>query len=181
MKKHGKAEGHTVLELACGSGYWTEQLAQSAERVLATDINQAMLDIARAKELDTDVVEFAEADANDLQIDGEFTCCFAGFFWSHVLRAEQSGFLEQLRKKLGKDTLLVMLDNVYVDGSSTVIARTDLEGNTFQIRTLANGERHEVLKNFPTDSALRKKLAPSVRDIRILRLEHYWLLTGRLK
>jgi hypothetical protein len=76
---------------------------------------------------------------------------------------------------------VVMVDNVYVEGSSTPIARTDAEGNTYQIRTLPNGERYEIIKNFPTDSALRKRSGAMLKDIRILRLEHYWILTGRLK
>jgi SAM-dependent methyltransferase len=173
--------GHRVLELACGTGYWTAQLAQSAASVLATDINQEMIETAKAKNLPAGKVSFAVADAFDLQVDGPFSACFAGFWWSHVKRQEQAAFLEQLRARLGKDTYLVLIDNVYVEGSSTSIARTDLDGNTYQIRTLDDGTRHEVLKNFPTDSALRKKMAGAVKDIRIFRLEHYWMLTGRLK
>jgi len=173
---------HRVLEIACGTGYWTEQLAQSAASVLATDINPEMLDIAQARGLPADKVTFALADAFDLpNEEGRFSACFAGFWWSHVKRQDQAGFLAQLREKLGKDVLLVMLDNVYVEGSSTSIARTDLDGNTYQIRTLPDGARCEVLKNFPTDSALRKKMGASVKDIRILRLDYYWMLTGRLK
>ncbi len=173
---------HRVLEIACGTGYWTEQLAQSAASVLATDINPEMMRIAEAKGLPTDKVKFALADAFDLpSAEGKFSACFAGFWWSHVKRQDQAGFLAQLREKLGKDILLVMLDNVYVEGSSTSIARTDLEGNTYQIRTLPDGERCEVLKNFPADSALRKKIGAAVKDIRIVRLEHYWMLTCKLK
>lgn len=173
--------GHQVLELACGTGYWTAELAQSAASVLATDINQEMIDAAKAKNLPADKVQFALTDAFDLQVDGQFSACFAGFWWSHVKRQEQAAFLEQLRVKLGKDTYLVLIDNIYVEGSSTSIARTDLDGNTYQIRKLGDGTRHEVLKNFPTDSALRKRMADAVKDIRIFRLEHYWMLTGRLK
>lgn len=174
--------GHTVLEIACGTGYWTETVAASAKSVLATDINPQMLELAKARGLDDAKVTFSLADAFDLPADiGQFTACFAGFWWSHVKREDQERFLAHLRARLGKDTLLVLLDNTYVDGSSTVIARTDLEGNTFQIRTGADGRRYEVLKNFPSDSTLRKKIGPSVREIRIARLEYYWLLTCRLK
>jgi len=170
-----------VLEIACGTGYWTAQFAESAQSVLATDINAEMIDIAKAKGMPAEKVRFALADAFDLTLEGTYSACFAGFWWSHVLRQEQEGFLLKLREKLGKDTWLVLIDNVYVEGSSTTIARTDLQGNTFQIRTLPNGERYEVLKNFPTDSALRKKMGAVVKEIRILRLEHYWMLTCRFK
>jgi SAM-dependent methyltransferase len=173
--------GHRVLELACGTGYWTGRIADSAASVLATDINPEVIELAKAKGLPGDKVRFALADAFDPGVSGSFSAVFAGFWWSHIKRQDQAGFLAGLRDKLGKDVLLVMLDNAYVEGSSTPIARTDLEGNTYQIRTTPDGERHEVIKNFPTDSALRKKLGAALKDIRILRLEHYWMLTGRLK
>jgi SAM-dependent methyltransferase len=173
--------GHRVLELACGTGHWTEQYAASAESVLATDINPEMLEQAKAKGLPSDKVQFRLMDAFDPDVEGNFTACFAGFWWSHVKRQEQAGFLTMLRKKLGKDALLVLLDDCHVESDSTTIARTDLEGNTFQFRTLANGERYEVLKNYPTDSALRKRFAESVKEIRIVRLENFWMLTGRFK
>ena len=54
--------------------------------------------------------------------------------------------------------MLVLLDDCYVEGSSETVARTDLEGNTFQIRTAPDGERYEIPKNYPSDSGLRKKL-----------------------
>jgi SAM-dependent methyltransferase len=173
--------GHDVLEIGCGTGYWTAQFAPEAASVLATDINPEVLAVARGKGLPADKVQFALGNAFELNVGGKYSACFAGFLWSHVKRQEQAGFLEHLREKLGKDTLLVLIDNSYVEGSNTPIARTDLEGNTYQIRRLPNGERYEVLKNFPTDSALRKKLARAVKEIRIVRLEHYWMLTGRLK
>jgi SAM-dependent methyltransferase len=173
--------GHRVLEIACGTGYWTAQYAGAAESALATDINPECLELAQAKGLPADKVRFAPADAFDLQVDGKFSACFAGFLWSHVLRQEQEGFLSNLREKLGKNCLLVLIDNTYVEGSSTTIARTDIHGNTFQIRTLPDGQRYEVLKNFPTDSGLRKRLGAAVKDIRVSRLQNYWMLTGRLK
>lgn len=172
--------GHRVLELACGTGYWTARIADAAASVLATDINPEAIGIAKARRLPADKVRFALADVIDPEVTGSFSAVFAGS-WSQVKREDQSAVIGQLRAKAGKDASLVMLGEVYVEGVSTTIARTDPEGNTFYIRTAPDGQRYEVVRNFPTDSALRKKLGATLRDIRILRLEHYWLLTAKLK
>ncbi len=76
---------------------------------------------------------------------------------------------------------MVLIDDNYLEEDTAPVARTDAEGNTYQIETLADGERYEYVKNFPTDSALRKKFAGVAKDIRILRLQHTWLLSCRLK
>ncbi len=174
--------GHVVLELACGPGYWTRVIAATADSVVATDINPEMIEMARLRALPADKVQYRVADAYDLPADlGSFTAIFIGFWWSHVQRADQERLLAQLSKKVGKDTMLVLLDDCYVEGSSDTVARTDLEGNTFQIRTAEDGQRYEIPKNYPSDSGLRKKMGSSVREIKITRLEYYWLLTCRLK
>jgi cyclopropane fatty-acyl-phospholipid synthase-like methyltransferase len=175
-------EGHKVLELACGTAYWTELIADVAESVHATDIVPEMLALAETRGLDEDVVTFGPLDAFDLpESNGQYTAVFAAGWWSHVKREDQDKYLKQLRAKFGKDTLLVLLDDSYVDGASMVIARTDAEGNTYQILTADDGQRYEIMKNYPTDSALRKKLVPHGREIRIERLEYYYLLSCRLK
>jgi SAM-dependent methyltransferase len=173
--------GHVVLELGCGSGYWTALIAETADSVLATDINPEMIALAQHRGL-PDNVSLRVADGQDLPADiGDFTAVFIGFWWSHMRRDEQDRFLAQLRARVGKDVLLVILDDDYVEGSSVTVARTDLEGNTYQILTAPDGQRYELPKGYPSDSALRKRLAPAVREIRIARTEFYWLLTCRLK
>jgi hypothetical protein len=120
------------------------------------------------------------ADALDLPADlGAYTAVFVGFLWSNLRRDEQDHLLAELRKRIGKDVLLVLVDEGLAEGEP--VARTDAQGNTYQILTAPDGERYEVPKNDPTDSALRKRLAPAAREIRIERLEHYWLVSCRLK
>jgi SAM-dependent methyltransferase len=171
--------GHTVLELACGAGYWTGAIAQVCDTLLATDANPGLIDLARQR-LPGDTVRWSVVDALDIPAElGEFSAVFIGFLWSNLVRDEQERLLAQLRKRAGKDALLVMLDDVQAEEET--IARTDVQGNTFQIFVSPDGGRYELPKNFPSDSALRKRLSPAVREIKIERTEHYWLATCRLK
>ena len=174
--------GQTVLELACGTGYWTEVIAANAAKVLATDILDEMIARAQTRRFPEGKVAFRTVDGLDLPADlGKFSCVFIGFWWSHLKRDEQDALLAELRARLGHDVTLILLDDAYVEGSSTTIARTDAQGNTYEIVAAPDGERFELPKNYPADSALRKRLGGEVREIRIERLTYYWMLTCRLK
>ena len=178
--------GHRVLELACGTGVWTEMIAQGAESVLATDINGEMLEVARELCEGLDNVRWRQLDVFDLPADLEqggekFTAVFMAGLWSHFTRDQQDAFLAQLKKRLGKDVLLVLVDDEYIEGESATIARTDAQGTTWQIVEDEDGSRHELPKNYPTDSALRKRLGAAGKEIKVARWEFYWVATCRLK
>jgi hypothetical protein len=70
---------------------------------------------------------------------------------------------------------------VYVEGTSNTVARTDLQGNTYEIVTTDEGQRIERVMSYPTDSALRKRLANAAKEIRVARWEYFWVLTCKLK
>lgn len=167
-----------VLEIACGTGYWTPLIAEQAESVLATDYNEEPLAIAKSKAYRRANVTFAQADAYALPDWGQkFSACYAGFWWSHVPLGEIAGFLGNLEKVLQPGATVAFMDNRYVEGSSTPISRTDAEGNTYQARRLADGSSHEVLKNFPTAQELRARLG---KDVRYVEYEYYWIASYRI-
>src|SRR6187397_3532726 len=60
-------KGRTVLEVACGTGYWTQFLAPAARHVYAGDINDAVLEIARDKRLPLGKATFFRGDAITLE------------------------------------------------------------------------------------------------------------------
>ncbi len=67
-------ENGSVLEIACGTGISTEYLRAalpSTCAIVATDVNDAMLDFAREKRGDLDNVRFENADALDLPFDAD--------------------------------------------------------------------------------------------------------------
>ncbi len=173
----------SVLELGCGSGFWTETIAQSASAMLATDINDEMLELAQERDYPEGVVEFAKTDWLTLDVpEGRpLNACFGAGVWSHVKREDYSKVLANIRRVVGAGGVLILVDDNTVEGFTRPVARTDAEGNTYQIREQADGARVEILKNFPTDSYLKKKFSAVARDIRLSRNEYFWMLTCVLK
>ena len=172
--------GRHVYEVACGTGYWTQFVAPAAASVFATDYNEEVLALARAKPLPPGRVSFARGDAfapssAPAPCDG----ALAAFWWSHVRRgAEMESFLRAFFARLQPGARFLFLDNRFVAGSSTPFARTDADGNTYQLRRLADGSTHEILKNFPDEAELRAALQPHAARLEWEDSDYYWLAWG---
>jgi len=171
--------GHDVLEVACGTGYWTQPLAETARSIVATDVNSEVLDLAQKKAYSAGKVHFQLADAFALEgVSGQFTAGFAAFWWSHIERGELSGFLKGFHAKLGPGRLVVFADNS-LKGTRHPFTRRDVAGNTYQTRRLEDGREYEVLKNIPTEAELRGYLDGIATDIVYETLTYYWCLSYR--
>lgn len=167
--------GRDVLEVACGTGYWTEVAAGSAAFITVFDINEAVLDIARSKSIDRHNARFAVGDAYQLPVASDgFNAALAVFWWSHVPREQVAGFLGRLHRVLKPGARVVFIDNTFVPGESTPIRRTDDKGNAYQLRRIDNGETFEVLKNYPTEVELREAVEKVAVKIEIQWLKYYW-------
>jgi len=167
-----------VLEVACGTGYWTRVICEAASSVTATDLAEEPMHIARAKSYPKNNVAFVAADAYALPAGlGSFDAALAVFWWSHVPRQRIAEFLGSLHARLEPGARVLLLDNLYVAGNSTPVVETDVDGNTYQLRALADGSRFRVLKNYPSKEELRKVLG---RQVHYRALQYYWLAEYRL-
>lgn len=174
--------GKNVLEVACGTGYWTEQISRVAASILATDINESVLEIARSREL-PETVSFEVVDMFKFETENRFDALFGGFIWSHILLQDLNGFLQKTSGFLQPGGVFAFIDSKPVAGSyhdQRSITQTDAHGNTFQTRTLEDGTQHVVLKNFPTREFLLKTLSVISTDVQFIDLEHYWIVSGRM-
>lgn len=170
-------KGKRVLELACGTGYWTDVIAERAQHITALDVNDEVLEIARSKK-NAGKVTFMRASAYEIPLlDRAHDALFAGFWWSHVPLDKLDGFLTEISSKVKPGALIAFLDNRYVEGSSTPVARTDAVGNTYQQRKLDDGSTHEVLKNFPDEGELIRRVSRHGWGAHVDLLPHYWMLT----
>lgn len=166
-----------VLEIACGTGYWTAQISVSASSIFATDINQTVLDIAKTRQYKNNVV-FEIADMYSLNNNLKYDGIFGGFIWSHILLQNLDNLLIKLKELAKENCDIVFIDSKQVQGKyhdRKSISRVDEYGNTFQTRQLENGATYEVLKNFPANNFLIEKLSKVATDINIIELDFYWI------
>jgi SAM-dependent methyltransferase len=174
--------GKRVLEVAAGTGYWTQVLATTAAEIIATDVNAETIAIAAQRDYGPAPVALRTADAYQLDtVPGEFDLVFCGFWWSHIARADISRFLAGVRARTGPGTVLVLVDNQYVPGNSIPVSRTGPDGDTYQHRSLADGRQYEVLKNFPSREQLAADLEPTATDLAWTELDYYWLASCALR
>ena len=167
-------EGARVLEIAAGTGYWTQFIAPVAASVLGLDSSVETLHIAQTRPNNARA-QWLVGDAYALPASRElYDAAFAGFWFSHIPLARQKEFLLGLNKTLQSGARVVMLDNLYVEGNSTPLTAPDPEGNTYQIRKLADGSSHRVLKNYPNEFDLCELVAAFGVQPTYTQWQYYW-------
>ncbi|MFW9829686.1 MAG: methyltransferase domain-containing protein [Candidatus Thorarchaeota archaeon] len=169
---------HLVLEIACGTGYWTKSIAFVSKFITAVDINDEVLQIARNRGISSNKVTFIQDDVYVLnKIQGNFSAGFAGSWWSHILKSKLKQFINLFHSKLQSNAIIVFMDNRRVKRSSTPISRIDIHGNTYQIRKLEDGREYEILKNFPTKREIHDTLGNEVKNLKIQFLKYFWIVS----
>jgi len=102
----GYASGKTVLDVACGSGYGSGLLAETAAQVIGTDIAREAVDYAR-RHYDSRQTAFLRADCLSLPFrEASFDLVVAFEIIEHIRDAP--GFLIELRRVLAPNGLLLV-------------------------------------------------------------------------
>ena len=167
--------GSDVLEVACGTGYWTRVASAAARRIVASDINWNLLQAARRKVEGRDV-DFLVADAYNLPVTpNTFNCGMAHFWLSHVRRSEISSFVKSFSRHFKPAGRLFFIDSKWVEGYRKPLSRRDEAGNTYQPRTLKDGSQYEILKNYFTEAEWVGYLG-SFGSVQVRELSYLWAI-----
>lgn len=143
-----------VLEIAPGTGIWTEKLARSARTLTAVDAAPEMIEIARRR-VRGQAVEFVVADVFDWVPERRFDMVFFSAWLSHVPDASFAAFWSLLREWLLDDGRVAFIDEqvgeagkeAYLAGSSEIVRRR-----------LADGTRYQIIKVFRSPPELERAL-----------------------
>lgn len=160
-----------VLEIACGTGLWTQALAGPAASVTAIDTAPEAVQIARSR-VRSPKVSFVVADAFSWTTDETYDVIFFAAWLSHVPASRFADFWQSLRGLLAEDGRVLFLDEhvderakeTYVEGREEIVERRLKDGRTFRI-----------VKNFLDPAALEVELGRLGWDCTVRRDGRDWV------
>jgi demethylmenaquinone methyltransferase/2-methoxy-6-polyprenyl-1,4-benzoquinol methylase len=130
------APGGSVLELAAGTGIWTRQLVELADRVIAVDAN------AETLALNTSEAELVRADVFEWEPAERFDLVFFSFWLSHVPEERFEEFWSLVRVALAPGGRVSLVDSGAGDTAHTGTDQADGE----ETRSLADGRTFRIVK-----------------------------------
>ncbi len=119
---------HGMLEIACGTGRVTLQLASEGIQITGLDLSPDMLGVARKKSAGIPNVHWVQADMRSFEIDRKFGCVISpGHSFLYMTTPDdQVRCLEQIKKYLVDGGLVVLhLDNQDVRWLADLIGKRE--------------------------------------------------------
>lgn len=161
-----------VLELACGTGVWTERLLRSATTVTAVDAAPEMLARARARLGTTPSVRLVQADLFSWQPTRRYDAVFFGFWISHVPEDRFESFWNLVDRALAPGGRVFFFDDHHrtqaelIEGAHAAVIQ----------RELNDGTRFRVIKVPHEPARLERRLRALNWDITVTRTSgpFYW-------
>jgi demethylmenaquinone methyltransferase/2-methoxy-6-polyprenyl-1,4-benzoquinol methylase len=136
-----------VLELAGGTGWWTQRLADTAHHLTVVDASPEALAINHERVGRTDV-DYVVADVFGWRPEHSFDVVFFSFWLSHVPRRSFNVFWSLVRSCLAPDGRVFLIDNRTdpTPGPKRNDPYVIEYGPDLQLRRLTDGSEYRVVK-----------------------------------
>jgi 2-polyprenyl-3-methyl-5-hydroxy-6-metoxy-1,4-benzoquinol methylase len=163
-----------VLELAPGTGIWTERLARTAASVTAIDASAEMIAINRAK-VQKETVTYLLDDLFAWQPNRTFDAAVFGFWISHVPLERLAGFLATVAAALRPGGRIFFVDGRREPTSTAVDHQLPAADSQVMTRLLNDGHAYRVVKNFYDPAALTADCAAAGLDVTVRETPTYFI------
>ena len=148
-------QGH-VLELACGTGLWTQLLARHASSVVAVDASPEAIAL-NAERVNAHTVRYVAADIFSWRCEDTFDLIFFSFWLSHVPDSRFVEFWTHVRSLLKPDGVVFFVDSL-LEQTSTATDHGSLDRSGIVQRRLNDGRRFQIVKVFHEPTDLERRL-----------------------
>jgi demethylmenaquinone methyltransferase/2-methoxy-6-polyprenyl-1,4-benzoquinol methylase len=164
-----------ILELACGTGIWTQQLRPYASELVAVDGSPEMLRI-NAVRLHSPAIRYVEADIFQWQPDQQFDTIFFGFWLSHVPPEQFSSFWQIVNRCLAPGGRVFFVDSRFEATSTALDHQLPPATDTVVHRRLNDGREFQICKVFYEAAELMARLGKIGWEFDIQQTANYFLL-----
>ncbi len=166
-----------VLEIACGTGEWTEVLARNADSVTALDSSSDMIKRNKARLKDNPKVRYVLADFYDWKPDKLYDAVSFSFWISHVPGSRLDEFVSKVSRCLVPSGRVVFVDQQVTAEKNEVM---DVPGGEVSIRTLDDGRGFKVIKHFYKHEEIREVFLRNGIRTRVSNTStHFFFVDGR--
>ena len=168
-----------VLELACGTGQWTEVLAETADDLTAVDASAEMLELNRARVARSDVKRVHADLFGWTPPPHGFDVVFFAAWLSHVPPQRFGAFWEQVGSALADGGRVFVIDELpAVAAYETPVP--DAPAPTVR-RRLATGAEYRAVKVFHEPGELERQVAALGFSLSVHPVDRrFYYATGRL-
>lgn len=168
-----------ILELACGTGIWTQELLKLGERITAIDASAEMIAINQAK-LQSEQVQYERADLFRWEPKAQFDMVFFGFWLSHVPSEYLHPFLDQVAQSLKPNGLIFMVDS-RPKLSAMASDQAPLDANVQQQRRLNDGREFTIVKIYYEPAPLEAAFAKAGLSVKAAITDNYFIYASGQK
>ena len=145
-----------ILELACGTGLWTQHLAPRAAKLVAVDVSPEVIEINNRR-VANDRITYIAADLFTWKPTERFDYIFFGFWLSHVPASRFNGFWDMVGDALTTDGKVFLLDSLFTQ-ESTAKNHAPIDRNGRAKRKLNDGREFEIVKEYREPAELERRL-----------------------
>ncbi len=166
----------SMLEIAAGTGLWTQRLAPAVQRLTALDAAPETLAINRERlGALAERVSYVTADIFSWSPTERYDAIFFGFWLSHVPPERFESFWSNVHDWLAPGGRVFLVDSSYAQTSSARDHQLEGAEATTVERKLNDGQRFRIVKVFYTPKTLGEKLARLNWDAGLRATPRYFL------
>ena len=163
-----------ILELACGTGWWTEQLVKYADSVTAVDASEEVLEL-NAERVASKKISYLQADIFKLDIQEKFDFIFFSFWLSHVPPERFAAFWKQLETLLKPNGRVFLIDSSHKKEATSKDQELPPQDATIAKRKLKDGREFEIVKLFYKPEDLNSKLSKLDWQVKAQKTEKFFV------
>ncbi len=136
-----------ILEVASGTGIWTERLVKNATSVTSLDSSEEMIEKNKAR-VNSDLVKYVVADFYEWTPDRTYDAVAFSFWISHVPSSKLDEFASKVSLCLKPDGRVFFVDQQRESMSTAVDHTLNPRGVEVAERKLNDGREFKIIKHF---------------------------------